>query len=210
MLSIKVKNTKSMNEQMWWTKAQKVRSEEGLNSQVKAQKKSAQGTHDKWVQRMDYRRGRSWSMIARCTNLRNQKAPDFSLRMYLNNPNQSSLSRSYSWWGMMRSIRSCQSTEVFTSVRNCLCTYSGQNSKRTLQRSGVRRTKVPCLLIPTCSHRSATLKRRSNTKVSTLCHDLTSYLKCFTHTLSMSSCLNKKERLWTHSLLDKTTLYDLW
>ena len=199
-----------MKEQTWWTKAQRVRSEEGLNSQVKAQKKSAQGTHDKWVRRMGYRRGKLWSMIARCTSLRNQKALDYSLRMYLNNPNQSSLSRSCSWWGMMRSIRLCRSTEVSTSVRSSLCTYSGQNSKRTLQRSGVRLTKVLCLPIPICSHRSATLRRRNNTKVSILCHDLTSYWKCFTRISSMSSCLNKKELPWMPCLQDKTTLYDLW
>ena len=198
-----------MKEQTWWTKAPKVRSDEGPSSQVKAQKKSAQGTQDKWVQRMGYRRGKLWSMIARCTSLRNRKALDYSLRMYLNNPNQSSLSRSCSWWGMMRSIRSCRSTEVSTSVRNCLCTYSGQNSKRTLQRSEVRRTKVLCLPIPTCSHRSAMQKRRNNTKVSTLCRDLTSYWKCFTRILSMSSCLNKRGRQWLLSLPVRTPLYDL-
>ena len=158
---------------------------------------------------MGYRREKLWLMIARCTNLRNRKALDFSLRMCPNNPSQSSLCRSYSWWGMMRSIQLCRSTEVSTSVRSSLCTYSGQNSKRTLPRSEVKRTKVPYLPTPTCSRRSATLKRRSNTKVSTLCHDLTSCLKCFTHTLSMSSCLSKRELLWMPSLLDKTTLYDL-
>ena len=187
-----------------------MKSAEGLSSQVKAQKKSAQGTQDKWVQRMGYRRGKSWLMTARCTSLRNRKALDFSLRMYPNNPNQSSLSRSCSWWGMMRSIQLCRSIEVSTSVRNCLCTYSGQNSKRTLQRSGVRRTKVLCLPIPTCSHRNAMLKRRNNTKVSILCRDLTSYWKCFTRILSMSSCLNKRGRQWLPSLLVRTPLYDLW